>query len=220
MEPTPRTTVHRLPKRAVYDRARIDAILDAGMICHIGFVDNGSPCVLPTGYVRVGDWLYVHGSAASHMLRALVAGAEACVTVTHLDGLVLARSAFHHSVNYRSVVVFGKARLVAEPREKWDALRAFTNHVVEGRWEEVRQPNEQELKGTTVVAIPIDEASAKVRLGPPIDDEEDFAAAVWAGYVPVSLSSGDPIPDARLAPGAQPPAPERLVLNRAHALPK
>ena len=198
--PTGRTQVRRLPKRAVYDKAVVYSILDAGYVCHVGFVADGQPCVMPTGYARAGDRLYIHGSPASRMLRALEQGADVCVTVTLLDGFVLARSAFHHSMNYRSVVVFGRARLVAEPAEKLEALRAFTEHVVPGRWAEVRHPNERELSATKVLALPLDEASAKVRTGPPVDDEEDYALPVWAGVVPIRMQVGEPVVDARVLP--------------------
>jgi nitroimidazol reductase NimA-like FMN-containing flavoprotein (pyridoxamine 5'-phosphate oxidase superfamily) len=164
-------------------------------VCHVGFVLDGQPYVIPTGYVRVEDRLYIHGSAASRMLRSLADGIDVCVTVTLLDGFVLARSAFHHSMNYRSVVVLGRARPVTEAEEKVGALRAFTNHVVPGRWEEVRQPTEQELKATSVLALPLAEVSAKVRSGGPIDDEADYALPVWAGVVPVSTQRGTPVPD-------------------------
>jgi nitroimidazol reductase NimA-like FMN-containing flavoprotein (pyridoxamine 5'-phosphate oxidase superfamily) len=198
--PTERTQVRRLPKRAVYDRAQVCAILDAGNICHVGFVVNGQPYVIPTGYARHGDTIYIHGSTASRMLRALERGVEACVTVTLLDGFVLARSAFHHSMNYRSVVVLGKARLVSDPGEKLEALRCLVDHVMAGRWAEVRQPNEKELSATSVLALPLDEVSAKVRVGPPVDDEEDYALAVWAGVVPIRPELGEPVPDARVLP--------------------
>jgi uncharacterized protein len=199
--PSERATVRRLPKRAVYDRTQIDAILDDGLICHVGFVAEGQPFVIPTGYVRVGDRIYFHGSAASRMLRTLTEGVDVCLTVTLLDGLVLARSAFHHSMNYRSVVVLGQARPVTDPVEKWEALRSFTNHVARDRWEEVRPPNEQELKATSVLALPLDEASAKVRQGPPLDDEEDYGLRVWAGVAPVRARIGSLEPDDRLAAG-------------------
>jgi len=199
--PTTRTRVRRLPKRAVYDRAQIHAILDEGIVCHVGFAVEGQPYVIPTGYARSGDQIYIHGSAASRMLHALGQGADLCVTVTLIDGLVLARSAFHHSMNYRSVVVLGKARFVLDPKEKIEALRCFTNHIVPGRWEEVRQPNEQELKSTTVLALPLDEVSAKVRTGPPVDDEEDYSLPVWAGVIPVRPRLGEPLPDGRVLPG-------------------
>jgi hypothetical protein len=198
--PTERTQVKRLPKRAVYDQAQIHAILDEGFICHVGFVLDGQPCVIPTGYARSGELLYVHGSAASRMLRALGQGVQVCVTVTLVDGLVLARSAFHHSMNYRSVVVFGQARVVTDPEEKMAALGHFTNHIVPGRWDEVRLPTEQEMKSTTVLALALDEVSAKVRTGGPIDDEEDYALPVWAGVIPLRIEAGDPKPDARLLP--------------------
>lgn len=213
--PSQRATVRRLPKRAVYDRAQIDAILDAGLICHAGFVSGGQPYVIPTAYVRAGQQIYFHGSAASRMLRELAAGADVCVTVTLLDGLVLARSAFHHSFNYRSVVILGKARLVTDPDEKWEALRLFTNHVARDRWEEVREPTEQEMKGTSVLALPISEATAKVRTGMPVDDEDDYARRVWAGVAPVRTSIGPLEPDARLMPGVKEVDPDRFPCFRA-----
>jgi len=203
--PTERTQLKRLPKRASYDQAQIHAILDEGFFCHVGFVVGGQPYVIPTGYARSGEQLYIHGSAASRMLRTLAQGVDVCVTVTLLDGLVLARSAFHHSMNYRSVVVLGKAQLVTDPEEKWVALRCFTNHVVAGRWEQVRQPAEQEMKATTVLVLPLKEVSAKVREGPPLDDEEDYALPVWAGVVPVTPQLGEPVPDARLVSGVAAP---------------
>jgi hypothetical protein len=192
---TDRTRVRRLPERGVYDRDTVQAILDAGFICHLGFVVDGQPYVIPTGYARAGDRIYIHGSTASRMARTLSQGVEVCLTVTHVDGFVLARSAFHHSVNYRSAVVLGRARLVADPVEKMQALRAFTDHVATGRFDEVRVPSEQELKGTAVLALGLEEASAKIRTGPPKDDEEDFAVHAWAGVVPVVTSLGVPIPD-------------------------
>ena len=201
--PTARSTVKRLPKRASYERETVYRILDEGLICHVGFVADNQPVVIPTGYARAGDTLYLHGSAASRMLRALAGGVEVCVTVTLLDGLVLARSAFHHSMNYRSVVVFGRASAVGGRREKLEALRAFSEHVVKGRWDEVRQPTEKELRSTLVLALPLEEASAKVRAGPPVDDEEDYRMNVWAGVVPLRLAAGEPEPDPRLAPGTK-----------------
>jgi nitroimidazol reductase NimA-like FMN-containing flavoprotein (pyridoxamine 5'-phosphate oxidase superfamily) len=198
--PTSRTEVHRLAKRGVYDKAQVHAILDEGIICHVGFAAGGQPYVIPTGYARCDEQLYIHGSAASRMLRELGRQIPVCVTVTLLDGFVLARSAFHHSMNYRSVVVLGQASVVADPAEKLAALRAFTNHVAPGRWEEVRQPTEQELKSTTVLALPLDEVSAKVRTGPPIDDEEDYILPIWAGVVPIHSQLGPLIPDNRLPP--------------------
>jgi nitroimidazol reductase NimA-like FMN-containing flavoprotein (pyridoxamine 5'-phosphate oxidase superfamily) len=203
--PTERTTLKRLPKRAEYDRARVYAILDEALICHVGFVADGQPVVIPTGYGRIGDVFYIHGSAASRMLRTLGEGIDVCVTVTLVDGLVLARSAFHHSFNYRSVVVFGKARVVTKAAEKMAALRAFTEHVIPGRWAEVRAPNESELKATTVLALALQEASAKIRTGPPIDDEEDHALPVWAGVLPLRLATSKPIDDEQLQSGIRLP---------------
>ncbi len=198
---TPRTTLRRLPDRGAFDLASIHAILDEAFICHLGFDVDGQPFVIPTAYGRIDDRLYVHGSAASRTVRALGRGIDACVTVTLIDGLVLARSAFHHSINYRSVVVFGTARLVTDPQEKQEALRAITNHVVPDRWEEVRAPGEQELKATSVLALTLDEASAKIRTGPPKDDEEDLEWPVWAGVVPLRQEIGTPEPDAYVRPG-------------------
>jgi len=194
-QPTERTQVKRLPKRANYDRETVFQILDASFVCHVGFSVEGQPYVIPTNYGRSGETIYLHGSAASRMLRTLSEGVPVCVTVTHLDGIVLARSAFHHSVNYRSVVVLGKARLVEDAEEKMEALRIFTEHVMKGRWEEIRWPNEQELKATTVLAVPIEEVSAKVRTGGPLDDEEDYALTVWAGVLPLGVVPKEPIPD-------------------------
>ncbi len=209
--PTPRTQVKRLPKRAVYNQDEIFAILDEGFLCHVGFAVEGQPFVIPTGYARLGNELFFHGSPASRMLRTLANGLDVCITVTLLDGFVLARSAFHHSMNYRSVVVLGKARLVTDPAEKMAAMHAFTNHVVPGRWEEVRQPSEQELKQTEVLALSLTEASAKVRTGPPIDDAEDLALPVWAGVVPVRAVPGTPIPADGVPPAAPPFDPTRLT---------
>jgi uncharacterized protein len=200
--PNARTQVTRLPKRGVYDQAQVHAILDEGFFCHVGFAVEQQPYVIPTGYVRAGEKLYIHGSAASRMLRQLDKGLQVCVTVTLVDGLVLARSAFHHSVNYRSVVVLGTAHLVLDREEKIDALRRFTNHIVPGRWDEARQPTDQELKATSVLVLPLEEVSAKVRTGPPIDDEEDYETPIWAGVVPVHMRAGEPIPDERISPAA------------------
>ena len=194
---TPRTQVRRLPKRGVYDRDAINAILDEGFLCHLGFSVDGQPYVIPTGYARSGEQVYIHGSAASRMLRELISTVPMCFTVTLLDGLVLARAAFHHSMNYRSVVVLGQARQVHDADEKTEALRCFTNHVLSGRWDDVRLPNAQELKATHVIALPLNEASAKVRSGPPIDDEPDYELDIWAGVVPLRQVAGDPIPDVR-----------------------
>jgi nitroimidazol reductase NimA-like FMN-containing flavoprotein (pyridoxamine 5'-phosphate oxidase superfamily) len=203
---TERSTVKRLPARGVYDRAVIHQILDAGIVCHLGFVVDGQPFVIPTTYVRVDETIYVHGSPASRMLQTLELGVSACLTVTLVDGLVLARSAFHHSINYRSVVVFGTATLVDDPDEKFAALHALTDHLIPGRWQEIRQPSAQELKRTLVLGLRIDEASAKIRVGPPIDEEEDYELDVWAGVVPLKLTASAPVPDAKLAPGIPPPA--------------
>jgi uncharacterized protein len=203
--PTGRTAVKRLPKRASYDRDTVYEILDEGFVCHVGFVVDGQPFVIPTGYARSGDNLYIHGSQASRMLRSIATGIEVCVTVTLVDGLVLARSAFHHSMNYRSVVVFGRATLVEDGEEKMEALRAFTDHVVPGRWNEVRPPDENEMRMTSVLRLPLAEASAKVRTGPPIDDEADYELPVWAGVIPLRQIADDPIGDARLKPGTRLP---------------
>ena len=196
---TGRTQVKRIPKRGHYDLETIYSILDAGFICHVGFVVDGQPLVIPTAYGRVDNRLFIHGSPASRMLKSLQQGIEVCVTVTLLDGLVLARSAMHHSMNYRSVVLFGTAELVSAQTEKQQALYAFTNHVMPGRWAETRQPNDQELKATTVLALPIEEASAKVRTGPPIDDDADYSLPHWAGVIPLSMQTGAPIADPKLA---------------------
>lgn len=200
---TDRTRVRRLAKRGVYELETIHAILDEALLCHVGFVvapegapdGAGAPVVIPTIHWRDGDTLYFHGSAASRMLRSLRNGVEACVTVTLLDGLVLARSAFHHSMNYRSVVVFGNAREVTDREEKLRALDALVEHVVKGRSKEVRASNEIELKQTLVLALPIEEASAKIRTGGPVDDEEDYSLPVWAGVLPLTLTPGEPLPD-------------------------
>ena len=199
--PTERTQVHRLPKRGVYDREAVYRILDEGLVCHVGFVADGKPVVIPTGYGRQGDTIYIHGSTASRMFRALGKGADVCITITLVDGLVLARAAFHHSMNYRSVVIFGKATVLEDPASKREALQVFTEHVAPGRWKEARPPTEKELQATTVLAIPLDEASAKVRTGPPIDDEEDYSLPVWAGVLPLALSPRPPLPDDRLPKG-------------------
>ena len=204
-QPTERTQVKRLPKRGVYDRAAIHKILDEGFLCHVGFVVDGQPYVIPTGYARAGDTLYIHGSAASRMLRTLSQGVAVAVTVTLVDGLVLARSAFHHSMNYRSVVVLGTATAVEDSAAKTEALRAFTEQVAPGRWAEIRWPTEQALKATTVLALALTEASAKVRTGPPIDDEEDYALPVWAGVLPLDLTPRAPIADPRLPAGISVP---------------
>jgi hypothetical protein len=199
--PTQRTTLKRIPKRANYECETVYQILDEGLVCHVGFVVDGQPFVIPTAYGRVEDKLYIHGSPASRMLRSLQEGIPVCITVTLIDGLVLARSAFHHSMNYRSVVVFGTASIVSNPEEKLEALYAFTEHVVRGRWEEVRQPSRSELTGTLVLSLPLVEASAKVRTGPPSDDEADYSIPVWAGEIPLRVVADAPIDDSRLQPG-------------------
>jgi uncharacterized protein len=206
--PTDRTQVKRLPKRGNYDRETVYNILDTAFVCHVGFTVDGQPFVIPTNYGRSGDTLYLHGSAASRMLNTLSAGVPVCVTVTHVDGLVLARSAFHHSVNYRSVVILGKAQLVEDPAVKMEALRIFTEHVMKGRWNDVRIPTEQELKATTVLSLPLEEVSAKVRTGGPIDDEPDYALPVWAGVLPLETVAKTPLPDAQRK--NDPPIPEYL----------
>jgi len=193
--PTPRTRVVREPQRAVYDRDAVNQILDEGFLCHVGFVVDGQPFVIPTSYGRDGDVLYIHGSAASRMLRNLDEGVPVCVTVTLLDGLVLARSVFNHSMNYRSVVILATATLVADPAEKIAALHALSEHILPGRWADSRQPNEKELKATSVLRIPITEFSAKVRVGPPVDDEEDLPFPTWAGVIPLEMTTGAAIAD-------------------------
>ena len=194
---TDRTKVRRLANRGNYDRATIHAILDEALVCHVGFIVDGAPVVIPTIHWREEDTLYVHGSAASRMLRSLKGGVDACVTITLIDGLVLARSAFHHSMNYRSVVVFGNAREVTG-EEKARALDSLVEHVMRGRAKDVRPPNEIEMKQTLVLALPLDEASAKIRTGGPVDDEEDYALPIWAGVVPLRLTRGAPIADERV----------------------
>jgi nitroimidazol reductase NimA-like FMN-containing flavoprotein (pyridoxamine 5'-phosphate oxidase superfamily) len=192
--PTDRTTVRRRAHRGRYDRATIDAVLDEAMVCHLAVADADGPLVLPTGFVRVGDELFLHGSSANHLLRLAADGRPVCVAVTLLDGLVLARSQFSHSMNYRSVVVFGRGRVV-EGAEKEQALTAFVDHIVPGRSAEARPPSPAELAATLVVAVPLDEASAKVRTGPPADTEADLALDVWAGVIPIETVKGEPVPD-------------------------
>lgn len=204
-KPSERTTVKRLPKRGNYERETVNRILDEGFVCHVGFVVDNRPVVIPTGYGRLNDQLYIHGSAASRMLKTLREGIDVCVTVTLVDGLVLARSAFHHSMNYRSVVIFGQARVVEDEDEKMKALHAFTDHVMRRRWEESRQPNSNELRATMVLALSLVEASAKIRTGPPVDDEEDYELPVWAGELPLRLATGEAIPDPRLREGVELP---------------
>ena len=203
---TERTTLKRLPKRGAYDRQLVYGILDEGFICHVGFTVEGQPFVIPTGYARVDEQLFIHGSQVSRMLRTLSSGIDVCVAVTLVDGLVLARSAFHHSINYRSVVMFGRARIVDDREAKLAALLAFSEQVIPGRWNDVREPTEQELKATTVLALPLVEVSAKVRTGPPIDDDEDYALNVWAGVLPLRIAAGAPVSDPRLPETIEPPS--------------
>ena len=202
--PTARTRVVREADRAVYDRKTVYRILDEGFLCHAGFIIDGQPFVIPTSYGRKDASLYIHGSAASRMLRQMKDGVPVCITVTLLDGLVLARSVFNHSMNYRSVVILGKATLV-DDAEKLAALRVLSEHILPGRWEDSRLPNERELKATSVLRVPIEEFSAKVRVGPPIDDEEDYAFPTWAGVVPLEVKAGAPIHDPRLEPTREVP---------------
>ncbi|HEY8134332.1 MAG TPA: pyridoxamine 5'-phosphate oxidase family protein [Thermoanaerobaculia bacterium] len=199
LEQTERTRIHRLPERGAYDRQTIHAILDEALICQAGFVVDGRPVVIPTIHTRVDDDLYFHGSPASGLLRTLRGGVEACVTVTILDGLVLARSAFHHSMNYRSVVIFGKAQEVVDRQEKLRVLTALVEHVCRGRSSDARGPNETEFKQTLVLKLPIAEASAKIRTGPPKDEEEDYALPIWAGVLPLALSPQAPVSDNTVA---------------------
>ena len=204
--PTARTRVIREAERGVYDRETAYRILDSGFLCHVGFVADGQPFVIPTSYGRKDANLYIHGSAASRMLRQLKEGIGVCVTVTLLDGLVLARSVFNHSMNYRSVVILGKATLVDDPTEKLAALNALSEHILPGRWDDARQPNERELKATSVLRLPIQEFSAKVRTGPPIDDAEDYSFPTWAGVLPLEMKPGAPINDPQLDPAREAPS--------------
>ena len=204
--PSERMRVRRRAERGRYERATVHAILDEALVCHVGFAVDGQPWVIPTAHARDGETLYVHGSPASRMLRSLSAGIDVCVTATLVDGVVLARSAFHHSLNYRSVVVVGRARAVDDAEERLRALRALVEHVARGRWAETRRPNARELAQTLVLALPLAEASAKLRTGPPLDDAEDLALPFWAGVVPLALAPGAPEPDPGLAPGIARPA--------------
>lgn len=201
-----RTKIKRIPKRGAYDRAAVYSILDEALVCHMAFVADGKPVTIPTLHARIDNELVVHGSAASRMMRELSKGIDVAISVAIVDGLVLARSAFHHSVNYRSVVVFGRARLVETEDAKMEALRAFTEHVVPGRWAEIRPPNAKELKGTTVLSLPLEEVSAKMRTGDPIDDDEDHLLDVWAGILPLDLVPGKPVDDGKLRSGIAVPA--------------
>ena len=204
---TERTRVKRIPDRGRHDRETVNAILDEALIAHVAFMKDGEPAVLPTAHWRMGDTLYIHGHSKNAMLHA-AKDEPISVCVTLLDGLVLARSGFHHSINYRSVVIFGTAQVVTDPDEKTEALKVFTDKIAPGRWDEIRGPNTQELKATMVLSIPIEEASAKIRTGPPVDDEEDYALPVWAGVVPISQVAGQAEPDERMAAGT--PEPDYL----------
>ena len=204
--PSPRTQVRRLAERGSYDRKLIESILDEALMCHVGFVHEGTPVVIPTIHARVEDTLYLHGSPASRMLRSMRSGDEICVTVTLLDGLVVARAAFNNSMNYRSAVIFGSPRIVDDLDEKLMALEAITDHVVPGRWADSRPMSEKEQNGTLVAALPIAEASAKVRAGGPKDDDEDYAYPTWAGVIPMALTPGAPVLDAALSVGIDAPA--------------
>ena len=203
---TERTRVVREANRAVYDRDAIYSVLDEGLVCHVGFAVDGQPFVIPTMFARVGDFLYFHGSAASRMLRGLGSGLAVCITVTLVDGLVLARSIFNHSMNYRSVVALGQAARIDDPAEKLSALQAFTDKLIRGRWNDARQPNEKELKATSILRLPLTEASAKVRVGPPEDDAPDYALPVWAGVIPLHTVAEAPIRDEKCDPGIPLPA--------------
>jgi uncharacterized protein len=199
-----RTRLLRMPERGAHDRATIEAILDKALVSHLGFAVEGKPYVIPTLHARLGDRVYFHGSAASRTLRALADGAEMCLTATLLDGVVLARSAVHQSVNYRAVMVFGQAQTITEVEQKRTAIEAFSERLIPGRWQEVRPPTENELKSISVLSLPLDEASAKLREGGPKDDEEDYSREGWAGVIPVGLTAGPPQPDERLVPGTEP----------------
>jgi nitroimidazol reductase NimA-like FMN-containing flavoprotein (pyridoxamine 5'-phosphate oxidase superfamily) len=206
MNLTNRTKLRRIADRGSHDRETIDSILDAGFLAHVGFCLDGQPFVIPTLYGRDGERLYLHGSAASRMLRELETGVAACVTVTLVDGLVLSRSAFDHSMNYRSVVAFGTSRKIADPEQKVKSLRVISEHLIAGRWADVRGPSEKELKTTTVLEFSIEDASSKVRSGPPLDDESDYGLPVWAGVLPLEIKSRPPIPDDKLIEGITLPA--------------
>jgi uncharacterized protein len=211
---TLRTTVRRLPERGHYDREEVYAVLDAGFICHVGFAVEGQPYVVPTSYWRKSDHVYFHGSAASRMLRTLSGKVPVCLTATHVDGLVLARSGFHHSINYRSVMILGDATLVSDDKEKSEAFKDFVDYVLPGRWPEIRWPDEQETKATSVLRLPIEEASVKIRKGDPKDDATDLDMNVWAGVIPLSTVVGQPIPSKDLRAGIEPPEYAREYRGR------
>jgi len=203
---TPRTRLGRHRERGRTDRSELYAVLDAGLVCHLGVLVDGSPVVLPTGYGRIGDTLYLHGSVANRSLSAAIAGQPVCVTVTHLDGIVLARTVFSHSVNYRSAVIFGTARPVTDDPERLRGLRAIVEQLAPGQWDTARTPNSKELAATAVLALPLAEASVKVRSGPPGDDPEDHKPGIWAGVLPVRMTFGEPEADPALPPGMAVPA--------------
>lgn len=206
LKTTARTKIKRIPKRGNFERETINKILDEAFICHVGFTIDDKLFVIPTSYARSGDSILIHGSSASRMMRAMADKIEVCVTVTLIDGLVLARSAFHHSMNYRSIVIFGKAKIIQDEQEKFEALRLFTEHIIPNRWTEIRPPSELELKATTVLSLPITEASAKIRTGNPVDDEEDYDLNVWAGVLPLNLSVGKPADDGKIKDGVEVPS--------------
>jgi len=206
---TTRTKLKRIPKRGNFERETIYRILDEAFICHVGFTVDNQPFVIPTSFARIDNCLMIHGSAASRMMRNLSEEIDVCVTVTLIDGLVLARSAFHHSMNYRSVVVFGKAKIISDEQEKYAALKAFTEHIIPNRWSEIRPPTKNELKGTTVLSLALTEASAKIRTGNPVDDEDDYELDVWAGVLPIRLTTDVPINDERLKDGI--PVPPNVL---------
>jgi len=212
--PSRRTTVRRHPERGRYDRETIDAILDEGLVCHLAFVSDDHPVTIPTMYVRDGDRVIVHGSAAARMTRTLATGLPVCLTVTLLDGVVFARTANNHSMNYRSAVLLGTTTAVTDPDEKLAAMRALVERIAPGRWVQVREPSAQEMKATTILELPIEEASAKVRTGPPLDDEEDLSMPVWAGVVPLAIAPGEPVPDPALRDGIAPGEDIRRFLGR------
>ena len=216
--PTEKTRVRRMPERGHYDRETVYRILDAGFICNVGYVIDDQPLVTPTSYWREGDRVYWHGSSASRMLRTIAKGIKACLTVTHVDGLVIARSGFHHSINYRSVMALGVAEPITDDTHKLAALEAFVERLFPGRWAMLRPVNKQELKATTVLSMPLEEVSAKVRVGPPKDDDEDYALPIWAGVLPMSVTTGAPEPDPKLMAGvAMPEHIWNFVLDRHRA---
>ncbi|MHA1537770.1 MAG: pyridoxamine 5'-phosphate oxidase family protein [Alphaproteobacteria bacterium] len=202
---TERTRVKRLHERGSYERETIHQIIDEALIAHVGFEHQGAPAMIPTAHWRTGETIYIHGSSKNRMILALRKGAPCCLCVTLLDGLVLARSTFHHSMNYRSVILYGKFEAVTERDHKMASLEAFTEKLAPGRWLEARGPNEQEMKATTVLSMPIAEASAKIRTGPPSDDEPDYALPIWAGVVPLRLAAGEPVPDPKMPAGRDVP---------------